>query len=106
MAHTCPQLSRESRRGHTRSLLTALTLHHIVQVVGMSLDTASLTDVKRFVKQVKEAKQPPDIIICNAAIMCPEERQVSEDGFEYQFACNYLGAGALRIIATLVTTAF
>lgn len=69
-----------------------------MQVTGVSLDTASLADIKRFAKQLKQTSQQPlDVIICNAGIMCPVERQESEDGFEYQFACNYLGTACKHV---------
>ncbi|HEX5234582.1 MAG TPA: oxidoreductase [Silvibacterium sp.] len=58
------------------------------------LDLASLASVRRFAARVgAEAKL--DLLINNAGVMKIPRREVTEDGFERQFATNFLGHFAL-----------
>jgi NAD(P)-dependent dehydrogenase (short-subunit alcohol dehydrogenase family) len=49
------------------------------------LDLNSLKSVKQFCKSFNCSGKPLDILICNAGIMSPPQRLVSEDGLELQF---------------------
>ena len=61
------------------------------------LDLASLVSIRSFAKRVTE-KFPGkslDLLINNAGVMALPKREITEDGFERQFATNYLGPFAL-----------
>ncbi|MES2170639.1 MAG: SDR family oxidoreductase [Actinomycetota bacterium] len=60
-----------------------------------SLDLASLTSVAEFSDRLLREGRSVDILINNAGVMTPPTRQVTEDGFELQFATNHLGHFAL-----------
>ncbi|AEQ53465.1 SDR family oxidoreductase [Pelagibacterium halotolerans] len=59
------------------------------------LDLASLNSVEDFGARLRRQRGSLDILINNAGIMVPPERQQTEDGFELQFGTNYLGHFAL-----------
>ncbi len=59
------------------------------------LDVASLASVARFAGEMIAASRPVDLLINNAGIMAVPHRHLTPDGFELQFATNYLGAFAL-----------
>lgn len=59
------------------------------------LDLASLASVAALSSALNDEGRPIDIWINNAGVMMPPTRFVSEDGFELQFAVNYLGHFAL-----------
>ncbi len=59
------------------------------------LDVASLESISRFAAEMIQAGRPLDLLINNAGIMAVPERHLTPDGFELQFATNYLGAFAL-----------
>ena len=61
------------------------------------LDVADLSSVKAFAETVLAANRPLDLLINNAGVMAPPERLVSVDGFELQFATNFLGPFALTL---------
>ena len=65
------------------------------------LDVSSLAAVAQF---AAEWTDPLDILINNAGVMAYPERHTSIDGFEMQFATNYLGhfALTLRLLPTLL----
>ena len=54
------------------------------------VDTASLASVREFAAGIERV----DVLVNNAGVMAIDERR-TEDGFEGQFATNYLGAFAL-----------
>ncbi|KAM3877497.1 retinol dehydrogenase 13 [Diretmus argenteus] len=58
-------------------------------VVVKKLDLASLQSVRDLTKDVLESEERLDILINNAAVMCP--KWVTDDGFEMQFGVNHLG---------------
>ena len=60
-----------------------------------ALDLASLTSVAAFVARIKAQRSSLDILINNAGVMVPPQRQVTADGFELQLGTNYLGHFAL-----------
>ena len=59
------------------------------------LDLASLSSVAAFAEIMLAAGRGIDLLINNAGVMAPRERQATADGFEMQFATNYLGHFAL-----------
>jgi NAD(P)-dependent dehydrogenase (short-subunit alcohol dehydrogenase family) len=58
------------------------------------LDLASLASVADFAQRMR-ARQSLDLLINNAGVMALPRRQTTADGFEMQFATNYLGHFAL-----------
>jgi NAD(P)-dependent dehydrogenase (short-subunit alcohol dehydrogenase family) len=59
------------------------------------LDLSSLASVADLAGELLREGRPIDILINNAGVMTPPTRQVTEDGFELQFATNHLGHFAL-----------
>src|SRR5215510_8143986 len=60
-----------------------------------SLDLSSLASVAALGEDLKAEGRPIDILINNAGVMQPPERQATADGFELQFGSNHLGHFAL-----------
>src|SRR6478735_12452243 len=60
-----------------------------------SLDLASLESVASFSDALLAEGRPIVILINNAGVMSPPTRQLTDDGFELQFATNHLGHFAL-----------
>jgi NAD(P)-dependent dehydrogenase (short-subunit alcohol dehydrogenase family) len=60
-----------------------------------SLDLADLASVRAFGRRLDASLPRIDVLVNNAGIMEPPQRGVSADGFEMQFATNYLGHFAL-----------
>lgn len=59
------------------------------------LDLANLASIEAFGKRMQAQHQSLDLLINNAAVMTPPNRQITSDGFELQFGTNYLGHFAL-----------
>jgi NAD(P)-dependent dehydrogenase (short-subunit alcohol dehydrogenase family) len=59
------------------------------------IDLASLASVNAFAVRLLAEDRGIDLLVNNAAIMAPPQRLLSVDGFELQFATNYLGHFAL-----------
>ena len=60
-----------------------------------SLDLASLASVTALGEELNAEGRPIDILINNAGIMQPPQRETTTEGFEMQFGCNHLGHFAL-----------
>src|SRR5215469_2182440 len=60
-----------------------------------SLDLSSLVSVAALGEQLNAEGRPIDILINNAGVMTPPERNTTADGFELQFGSNHLGHFAL-----------
>src|SRR5271156_2428675 len=60
-----------------------------------SLDLSSLAAVAALGEQLNAEGRPIDILINNAGVMTPPERDTTVDGFELQFGSNHLGHFAL-----------
>lgn len=60
-----------------------------------SLDLSSLASVEAFGKTLIEEGRPVHLLINNAGVMTPPNRQTTADGFELQFGTNHLGHFAL-----------
>ncbi len=61
------------------------------------LDLASLDSVAELVRLLRDEGRPIHVLVNNAGVMTPPERQVTEDGFELQFGTNHLGHFALTL---------
>ncbi|MFZ6185376.1 oxidoreductase [Nannocystis pusilla] len=59
------------------------------------VDLASLESVSQFAARLRSRRDRLDLLINNAAVMTPPQRQETSDGFELQFGTNYLGHFAL-----------
>jgi NAD(P)-dependent dehydrogenase (short-subunit alcohol dehydrogenase family) len=59
------------------------------------VDLARLDSVATFAERLRNSRARLDILINNAAVMTPPQRQRTADGFELQFGTNYLGHFAL-----------
>lgn len=59
------------------------------------LDLACLRSVAALGERLAAEGRPIDILINNAGVMTPPQRQVTDDGFELQFGANHLGHFAL-----------
>lgn len=60
-----------------------------------SMDLASLDSVAAFGVAMNEDGSPIHILVNNAGVMAPPDRQETVDGFELQFGTNHLGHVAL-----------
>jgi len=60
-----------------------------------NLDLSSLASVKALGDELIAEGRPIDILINNAGVMTPPERDTTADGFELQFGANHLGHFAL-----------
>jgi NAD(P)-dependent dehydrogenase (short-subunit alcohol dehydrogenase family) len=60
-----------------------------------SLDLSSLASVTSVGEELNAEGRPIDILINNAGVMTPPERDTTTDGFELQFGANHLGHFAL-----------
>ncbi len=60
-----------------------------------SLDLSSLASVKALGDELNAEGRPIDLLVNNAGIMQPPQREATADGFELQFGCNHLGHFAL-----------
>ncbi len=69
--------------------------HPGAEVAFRLLDTARLASVRAFAEEWRAEARPIDILLLNAGIAAVPRREETEDGFERQFATNYLGHFAL-----------
>ncbi|MEU8819125.1 SDR family oxidoreductase [Actinoplanes sp. NPDC048796] len=72
------------RREHPRAVLTL-----------RDLDLSSLKSVAALSAELTAEGRPIHILVGNAGVMTPPERQTTADGFELQFGTNHLGHVAL-----------
>jgi NAD(P)-dependent dehydrogenase (short-subunit alcohol dehydrogenase family) len=79
----------ETAIAEIRSELPAakLTIRH--------LDLSSLKSVAALGEELAANGRPIDVLINNAGVMTPPQRQETQDGFELQFGTNHLGHFAL-----------
>lgn len=59
------------------------------------LDLGRLDSVAACAERLRNSRAKLDVLINNAAVMTPPQRQTTADGFELQFGTNYLGHFAL-----------
>ena len=60
-----------------------------------TLDLSSLTSVRALGETLLAEDRPIHLLVNNAGVMTPPERQTTADGFELQFGTNHLGHFAL-----------
>ncbi|MBU2664153.1 SDR family oxidoreductase [Actinoplanes bogorensis] len=60
-----------------------------------SLDLSSLESVSALGETLRAENEPIHLLVNNAGVMTPPERQTTADGFELQFGTNHLGHFAL-----------
>lgn len=92
-AHVIMAVRNESKGDAARQEL-------LKEIPGASLDVrivdlASLASVRAFSSQLLKEGRPLDLLVNNAGVMMPPRRTLSADGFELQFATNFLGHFAL-----------
>ncbi len=82
-----------------------LRLHPDATLHIIKLDTSGLREVRKFADQFQQHYQQLHLLVNNAGIMMSPYK-VTEDGFENQFATNYLGHFALTdlLLPTLTKT--
>jgi NAD(P)-dependent dehydrogenase (short-subunit alcohol dehydrogenase family) len=61
------------------------------------LDLSSLQSVSTLVDMLAGEGRPIGILVNNAGVMTPPDRQTTQDGFELQFGTNHLGHFALTL---------
>ena len=72
----------------------------------MPLDLGKLASVNSFAEQFCSGHTTLDLLIANAGVMMPPQRQTTADGFELQFGTNHLGHFALvgQLLPLLMAT--
>lgn len=85
---------RNRRKGE--AALTAIRETHPDAKVSLrDLDLSSLASVAALGETLLEEGRPLHLLINNAGVMTPPDRQTTADGFELQFGTNHLGHFAL-----------
>lgn len=69
--------------------------HPDAEISLRDLDLSSLSSIAAVADQLTGEGRPVHILVNNAGVMTPPERQTTEDGFELQFGTNHLGHVAL-----------
>ena len=67
------------------------------KVSTRALDLSSSSSVAELVDEFVSDGRAIDVLVNNAGVMQPPERQVTQDGFELQFGTNHLGHFALTL---------
>lgn len=65
------------------------------QVSLRALDLSSLASVAALGETLRDESRPIHVLVNNAGVMTPPDRQTTGDGFELQFGTNHLGHAAL-----------
>ena len=83
-----------------------LCVYPNAKISPMKIDTSSLVEVRKFAEEFQKQYHQLDLLINNAGIMMSPYK-VTEDGFENQFATNYIGHFALTglLLPLLTSTA-
>lgn len=85
---------RNRRKGETA--VTAIRRQHPdATLVLHDLDLSSLASVAALGEKLTAERAPIHLLVNNAGVMTPPERQSTADGFELQFGTNHLGHFAL-----------
>jgi len=77
------------------SVVRILNRHPHASIVFERLDLASLASIAAFAGQMEARHEPIDLLVNNAGVMAPPQRETTADGFELQFGTNHLGHFAL-----------
>jgi NAD(P)-dependent dehydrogenase (short-subunit alcohol dehydrogenase family) len=62
------------------------------------IDLADLASVREFAAGIVNDNVPVDVLVNNAGVMVPPQRETTADGFELQFGSNFLGPFALTML--------
>jgi NAD(P)-dependent dehydrogenase (short-subunit alcohol dehydrogenase family) len=65
------------------------------QVEFAQLDLCSLKNVRQFAKSFNRQGRRLDVLVCNAGIMSPANKLVTEDGLEMQFQVGWCACSVL-----------
>ncbi|MER7081330.1 NAD(P)-dependent dehydrogenase, short-chain alcohol dehydrogenase family [Saccharopolyspora kobensis] len=85
---------RNRRKGE--AAIARIEQQHPQAAVSLrDLDLSSLASVAALGAALREENRPIHILINNAGVMTPPDRQTTADGFELQFGSNHLGHFAL-----------
>lgn len=74
-----------------------LDRHPAAKLEVRRVDLADLNSVRTFADELIAAGTPLDVLVNNAGVMVPPDRNVTADGFELQFGSNFLGPFALTM---------
>jgi NAD(P)-dependent dehydrogenase (short-subunit alcohol dehydrogenase family) len=85
---------RNPRKGEA-AIATIRRQHPAADVSLRDLDLSSLASVAALGTTLSEEDRPIHILVNNAGVMTPPDRQATADGFELQFGTNHLGHVAL-----------
>ena len=86
--------SRSQDRGR-RAVADILRDAPEANVEQATLDLASLAAIREFVGSFRERVDRLDLLLNNAGVMMPRQREETADGFELQIGTNHLGHFAL-----------
>ncbi|MFF5075843.1 SDR family oxidoreductase [Actinoplanes sp. NPDC000266] len=82
--------------GKGEAAIASIRQQHPTAVLSLrELDLSSLKSVAALGAELNGEGRPIHLLITNAGVMTPPERQVTADGFELQFGTNHLGHFAL-----------
>ncbi len=85
---------RNQRKGEA-AVTTIRELHPQAKLSLAELDLSSLASVAALGEKLRAEGAPIHLLINNAGVMTPPDRQTTTDGFELQFGTNHLGHFAL-----------
>ncbi|ACQ82412.1 short-chain dehydrogenase/reductase SDR [Beutenbergia cavernae DSM 12333] len=85
---------RNARKGEA-ALTRIRERHPAAKLVLRELDLSSLASVAALGETLRADGAPIHLLVNNAGVMTPPERQTTADGFELQFGTNHLGHVAL-----------
>ncbi|MEV0323772.1 SDR family oxidoreductase [Streptomyces sp. NPDC050658] len=85
---------RNPRKGEAALATIRRTAPH-ANVSLRELDLSSLASVAALGKTLREEGRPVQLLVNNAGVMTPPDRQTTADGFELQWGTNHLGHVAL-----------
>jgi NAD(P)-dependent dehydrogenase (short-subunit alcohol dehydrogenase family) len=94
---------RNAEKG--RLALAAIRARHPAATVRYEhLDLANLNSIAEFAERLNHDQGSLDLLVNNAGVMTPPNRERTADGFELQFGTNYLGHFALtaRLMPSLL----
>jgi NAD(P)-dependent dehydrogenase (short-subunit alcohol dehydrogenase family) len=107
--HTALELARRGAevilpaRTRDKANAAVAAIHREVpnaQVIPEVLDLADLSSIRAFAQRILTRYPQPalDLLINNAGVMAIPQRELTPDGYERQFATNYLGPFALTAL--------
>ncbi|APE38672.1 short chain dehydrogenase [Nocardia mangyaensis] len=85
---------RNPRKGEA-AVATIRAQHPAAKLSLEELDLSSLASVAALGEKLRADNAPIHLLVNNAGVMTPPERQTTTDGFELQFGTNHLGHFAL-----------